>query len=235
MKPKTIISICLSLLSLSSFAQKDLSNFTGTLSFKESNYYFSISRSLYDTATSFYEFTTFADLDNLITIRESSSLSTQDLSQEYLSFKLVKIHDSLIIKYLYPNNKYHSVYQYPINKRDTLEVCRSGYKMILDSNSINIDINDCPYYKFQTTYQGDTIIKYKDYVMDCYIIEQYCQYHHLTSKHIIRIYIDKKLLSPVYEKEYSFFQHSLISTEIPRNQWLLTREMKLIDIDDDRH
>lgn len=216
-------------------SQNNLKNFSGTLIFKETNYYVKITREQTDTTINYY----------LLDINSEVAGSNFEITQiyfvknelqeyDFIRFKFIKQNDSLFIYYNNPvEEKNIFKYIYPLNKRDTVKSCHN-YIIRYDSVLYNAlsyvkridECNENP--EFANTYLKDSTISFKDYSFECYVIEQ--NYNYLRNQTLLRkrIFIDKKALVPIYEEEYTFSKRK--ARGIPIDKWVLTRQMKLIQI-----
>jgi hypothetical protein len=233
---KNRLQILFIFISVITFGQKTLNDFEGTLLFKDVNFYMPLTREITDTTINYYSF-------NISSKNKGSEIEIEQLYfkkndyEEYyfVKFKFIKRHDSLFISYLDPLKTLNVFdYIYPLNKRDTI-ANRVGYKICLDStlnsdNKFRKTIEDCeegP--KFNSTYFKDTTITFKEYSFDCYIIEQNYNFFRNQTLSRKRIFIDKTSLIPVYEDEFVYAKRR--ARRVPLNKWVMTRQMKLINID----
>lgn len=217
--------------SIITYGQKTLKDFSGSLLFKETSYFERLSRECTDTTINYFSFD-ISKKNNSSEIEITNHYYLKNDFQEYkfMKFNFIKQHDSLLINYYNPIERKEVLkYIYPLNKCDTIEAC--GYRISYDSISTTkgeVDLcNNDP--TFENTYLKDTIIKLKDYLFDCYVIEQNYNYFRNQTRIRKRIFIDKIALIPVYETEHSFAKRK--TRGIPTNKWVLTKQMKLITID----
>jgi hypothetical protein len=216
-------------------SQKSLKNFTGTLIFKETNYYQRLTREQTDTTINYYLFDKSSEgASSEIEITQIYFVKNDFQEYDFVKFKFIKQNDSLFIDYYNPlEEKNIFEYIYPLNKRDTVNSCHSyiiSYDSTLNNALIYVKkIDECnknP--EFDNTYLKDTTISFKDYTFDCYVIEQ--NYNSIRNQTLLKkqIFIDKNALVPVYEEEYTFTKRKVRG--IPIDKWVLTRQMKLIQV-----
>lgn len=213
------------------------SAFEGTMIFKETHYYQPLTRTTSDTLISYYSYNVYDSLNIELLLRPDF-----DSTLKYLPVKFNKRNDSLFLGFFDPvSNKQESRYTFPLNKRDTAkgEAC---YKMrvvtYVDDNKMPKQyLEECPYddsYEYTITFSGDTVFKLGDRKFHCYVIAM-----HFKGKsgmdapdlEIMRtVLIDKKLLFPVEEIEYRYYNWIWFQN-LPKNKWILFRHLKLIDVD----
>ena len=228
---KIRLQILFLFISVITFGQKTLKDFSGSLLFKEINFYERLSREFTDTTINYFSYDVSKETSGYeIEITHYYSLKNDFEEYKYLKFKFIKQHDSLLINYYNPiEHKDVSKYMYPLNKRDTIDAC--GYRISHDSISKTInDINLCnndPI--FENIYLKDTIMKFKDYLFDCYVIEQNYNYHRNQMRIRKKVFIDKMALIPMYEIEHTFAKRR--NRGIPTDKWILTKQMKLLTVE----
>ena len=119
---KRRISIVFIILANCCYAQKTLKNFEGELLFKESYYYFALTRTTYDTAHLYYNY----EVKKTININKYFPISSYDADETpFLPIIFCKNEDSLFFKY---QEKYSNVPDtvvtklFPLSYKDTIEV-----------------------------------------------------------------------------------------------------------------
>jgi hypothetical protein len=222
-----------------SFGQKNLDNFKGDLTFKDSWFYAPLSRLFYDTLINY---STIHVTDSIEMEQMTVLYPDKDLKQKFIPFKLSKQNDSIFLKYFDPIiNRSTSDYIFPLNKRDTVDIpiC---YQMFIDSfrpdgsktykKSLS-ENDDEMSNNLRTIYSKDTILNFGEYKMSCYMFEQSKLTGHYRDVNFIRkILIDKVLLIPIDIKEYHYYKTKRrANRQIPKEKWLLTRHTRLIYID----
>ena len=235
---KIIISVGMVCIWMEGFGQNDLSNFNGRIVLKETKFYQPIDRYVVDNFISYYYY----DIEKNIEIRQLFDNFFDDLDNKYfLQFHMKKINDTLFLFYNDPiDNETDTICQYSLNKKDTI-IGNKSYILYVSNDSIysfkshtkeltkvvNFRDDDTHY----NVYKCDKKIKFKNYKMDCYLIEK-TYYKSNGNKILIKQYIDKNLLIPVYEIEYRYYARLRFNRNtIPRNKWIVTREMKIVNID----
>lgn len=209
-----------------------MKEFTGTLLFKEYHYYDRLTRDLTDTSITYFTFDIRTNsFDSEVELTQFYSSQNEFKETKFLRFNFTKRNDSLFLKYFDPTDlSWQLEYIFPLNKRDTISPCK-GYRIGIDSiygkkKTLDFTYNEPCY---NNTYLKDTIIKFKDYEFDCFVIEQNYNYHRNQMRVRKKTYIDKLSLVPVYESEHTFAQR--MGRLIPTNKWVLTGQMKLIKVD----
>ena len=221
------------------YCQNDLSKFSGTIVLKETEYHKFLDRRTTDEYINYYEY----NVRNEIKItHEMADLYPDMDDKSYNMFHVKKINDSIFL-YFYNrlNNQYDSILQYSLNKNDTIYGSQSYfldfrydtlYFPETNTKQIALERKFKEDYNYNNVYVGDKKIKFKDYKMDCYVISKTYQGHRFGPKVLIKQYIDKNLLIPVYEIEYTKFTGNRFKMAgIHTNKWIVTREMKIIIID----
>ena len=238
---KAFSIVCVLLIELSfSFGQKTLEDFEGNLLFKESFYYFPLTRNTYDTVVTFSNY----QVNKIIEIQQIIALSPNDSKEiNYTPIILYTSRDAIRYKYADPLNidsDTTDVKLFPLNYKDSVETVFC-YKIIIDT-ILNRESNQI--INFHTSCEGsnneiktyrtnDTIINFKDFKLDCYSFEQKSMVGRYKHKMFTRkIIVDKRTLIPIDIKEYNFQ-----TTKGPRyrnikqEDNLLTYHQKLINIE----
>ena len=227
-----------------SYAQKTLKNFEGDLLFKESNYYFPLTRKTYDTACTYYSYSVNKHVINIERISPLSSQWHETVETQFLPIIFFQNGDSLFFKY---QEKYSNVPDtvvsklFPLSFKDTIEVSfcyrvtedtsRWGANHTLQFNkNCDGDDDDIKTYRLK-----DTTITFQDYKLDCYSFEQKSKMLYKNTFFTRKILVDKCTLIPIDVKEYNFhlikrprFRHIIYTMQ---GQNFLTKHQKLISIE----
>ena len=240
-----IILVFVSLSSLC-YSQKTLQNFEGDLLFKESNYYFPLTRKTYDTSCTYYSYSVNKQIINIERISPMSSQWHETVETQFLPIIFFINGDSLFVKY---QEKYSDVSDtvvsksFPLNFKDTIEVpfC---YRITEDTirwkdtkRTLEVKTECDGDEHYAKTYRlKDTIITFKDFKIDCYSFEQKGEVGYKDVIFKRKILVDKFTLIPIDVKEYNFhlikrpcFRHIIYTMQ---GQNFLTKHKKLISIEE---
>lgn len=238
-KPYYILIILITDISIS-FGQKTLEHFDGNLIFRESFFYYPITRKTFDTVVTFsnYEF------GKMIQIEQMAAFSAHN-SQEinYLPIKFYKSKDSLFFKYADPYDIDHDTTYtklFPLKFKDTIETAFC-YKIKMDTirgtdkNRTLIIKTDCDgdEHEIKTYRVKDTTLIFKEYKLDCYTFKQKAIIGHYKDVYFTRlIIVDKHTLIPIDVKEYNFHSVKRVRwRNINQGKNLLTYHQRLISIE----
>lgn len=234
-----ILLVILSGINISS-GQKSLENIEGNLIFKESFFYYPITRSTYDTIITFSNY----ELGKTTQIEQMVAFSARnDQEIEYLPIKFYRNKDSIFYKYANPYDIDHdTTYSklFPLDLKDTIETAFC-YKIRIDTIrgtdknktlTIRTDCNGDDH-EIKTYRIKDTILAFKEYKIDCYMFKQKAIIGHYKDIYFTRlIIVDKHTLIPIDVKEYNFHTVKRVRyRNINQGKNLLTYHQKLISIE----
>jgi hypothetical protein len=228
---KTLFFLLLIFLGIQVDGQKTLKNFNGQFVFKESSFYEPITRNCYDTVV---RYSKYEKKDSTIITQYVLSFDDNIVEFSYIPFKYYLNNDTIFLKYFNPITiEYVVKNAYSLKRKDTLvgSICN---KFLVDSINENgkkkyfIDEIQSEPVDLNIIYRGDTIIEWNDYKLECYIFEEQTGNRRRNFKRII--FFEKDVLLPIEIKEYKYFKNETIGN-IPTNKWLLTKYLKLIEIE----
>lgn len=223
-----------------SFGQKTLENFDGNLIFRESFFYYPVTRSTYDTVVTFSNY----ELGKMVQIEQMDVYSAHK-SQEinYLPIKFYKRKDSIFYKYADPYDIHHDTTYtklFPLDFKDTIETAFC-YKITIDTirgtdkNRTLIIKADCDgdENEIKTYRIKDTTLIFKEYKIDCYTFKQKAIIGNYKNIYFTRlIIVDKHTLIPIDVKEYNFHSVKRVRyRNTNQGQNLLTYHQRLINIE----
>ncbi len=223
-----------------SFGQKTLANFDGNLIFKESFYYYPITRTTYDTIITFSNY----ELGKMTQIEQMTAFSAHnDQEINYLPIRFYKIKDSIFYKYADPYDIDHdTTYSklFPLDFKDTIKSAFC-YKIQMDTirgtdkNRTLTIKTDCDgdEHEIKTYRIKDTVLTFKEYELDCYTFKQRAIIGHYKDIYFTRlIIVDKQTLIPIEVKEYNFHSVKRVRyRNINQGKNLLTYHQRLISIE----
>lgn len=223
-----------------SFGQKTLSNFDGNLIFKESFFYYPITRTTYDTIISYSNY----EIGKMTQIEQMAAFSAHnDQEIDYLPIKFYKNKDSIFYKYADPYDIDHDTTYtklFPLSFKDTIETAFC-YKITMDTirgtdknRTVTIKTDcDGDEHEIKTYRIKDTTFTFKEYKIECYMFKQKAIIGHYKDIYFTRlIIVDKETLVPIDVKEYNFHSVKRVRyRNINQGKNLLTYHQRLISIE----
>ncbi|HCQ29261.1 MAG TPA: hypothetical protein DIU39_03180 [Flavobacteriales bacterium] len=186
--------------------------------FLDTYYFFNFS---YDSCGEFQSFQKWDIDQRYITISTITPLDSN--KDKYFPIRFVLFNQSiyLLIKHIDSNIEHIDTVKQFQFKHDTIECL---YDFRINSKEYNSSYAN-------SVYTGDTVLTIDEYKFNCYrflIIENWKKTFPGPSKHKKIIFIDKKTLYPVLEKDYAYYRRHFC---FPVNKWFLQREIKMIQKD----
>jgi hypothetical protein len=238
-KGSLIIILFFSLLT-DMLAQKTLKDFDGDLLFKESYYYYPVTRQTYDTVVTYSNY----ELKKMIEIENSGVISKNESKEiSYIPIKFFKNKDSVFYKYADPFDIDHDttyVKLFPLNFNDSVETAFC-FKITMDTirgtdkkRTLTIHTEcDGDHRDIKTFRTKDTMIYFKEFKFDCYTFEQKAPIPYYKDVYFTRkIIVDKQTLIPIDVKEYNFHTSRRPRFKnIHQGKNLLTYHQKIISIE----
>jgi hypothetical protein len=223
-----------------SLGQKTLHNFDGNLLFRESFYYYPLTRQTYDTVVTYSNY----ELNSMIEIEQVAAFSVHNTKEiNYRPIRFYKNKDSIGYKYSDPFDVDHDttyVKLFPLNFKDSVETAFC-FKIIMDTirgtnkNRTLTIHTDCDGddRDLKTYRSKDTVVYFKDFKLDCYTFEQKSLIGNYPDIYFIRkIIVDKQTLIPIDVKEYNFHTAKRPRLRnVHQGKNLLTYHQKLVSIE----